>query len=104
TASGGPDWGGEFIVLLITLGYLGVVLVLTSRYARLAPATLTAGAGAGLVLGLVVYAVDPLGGDKYATNPWLRGSASDPLVALAGAARRAGGRRRARRQALPRAR
>jgi hypothetical protein len=30
-----------------------------------------------------MYAVDPLGGDKIATNPWLRGSAIDPLVALA---------------------
>jgi hypothetical protein len=27
--------------------------------------------------------MDPLGGDRVATNPWLPGSASDPLVALA---------------------
>jgi hypothetical protein len=48
-----------------------------------APATLAISARAGLVLGLVMYAVDPLGGDKVATNPWLRGSAADPLVTLA---------------------
>ena len=83
SASGGPDWGGEIIVLLITAGYLATVLALTSRRAGVAPATLAVGAGAGLVLGVVMYAVDPLGGSKYATNPWLRGAASDPLVALA---------------------
>jgi len=83
SASGGPDWGGEIMVLLITLGYLAVVTALTAGRARLAPGTLATGAWAGLVLGLVMYAADPLGGDKYATNPWLRGSASDPLVILA---------------------
>jgi len=83
SASGGPDWGGEVIVLLITACYLAVVLALTSRRANLAPVTLAAGAGAGLVLGVVMYAVDPLGGSKYATNPWLHGSAIDPLVILA---------------------
>jgi hypothetical protein len=83
SASGGPDWGGEVMVLLITACYLAVVLALTSRRANLAPTSLTAGAGAGLVLGVVMYAVDPLGGSKYATNPWLHGSAIDPLVILA---------------------
>jgi hypothetical protein len=48
-----------------------------------APATLAIGARAGLVLGLVTYAVDPLGARKGAGNPWLHGSAADPLVALA---------------------
>ena len=83
SASGGPDWGGEVIVLLITACYLAVVLALTSRRANVAPASVAAGAGAGLVLGVVMYAVDPLGGNKYATNPWLHGSATDPLVILA---------------------
>jgi hypothetical protein len=83
SASGGPDWGGEILILLITACYLAVILALTARRAGVAPATLATGARAGLVLGLVMYAVDPLGFDKVATSPWLHGSAIDPLVALA---------------------
>ena len=41
------------------------------------------GTGSGLLFGAVMYAVAPLGLNKYATNPWLKGSAVDPLVALA---------------------
>jgi hypothetical protein len=83
SASGGPDWGGEIIILFITACYLAVILALTARRARVAPATLTIGARAGVVLGLVMYAVDPLGGDKVATNPWLHGSATATAEALA---------------------
>ena len=83
SVSGGPDWGGEIFILFITACYLAVILALTARRTRVAPATLAVSARAGLVLGLVVYAVDPLGGQQIATNPWLRGSATDPLVALA---------------------
>ena len=83
TVSGGPDWGGEIFILFITACYVAVILALTARRAKVAPATLAISARAGLVLGLVVYTVDPLGGEKIATNPWLRGSAADPLVALA---------------------
>jgi hypothetical protein len=46
-------------------------------------ATLAAGTGAGLALGLVMYAVAPLGLSSAATNPWLPGSDVDPLVLLA---------------------
>jgi hypothetical protein len=81
--SGGPDWGGEILILFITACYLAVILALTARRTPVAPATLAVGARAGLVLGLVMYAVDPLGVDQIATNPWLHGSATDPLVALA---------------------
>ena len=81
--SGGPDWGGEILILFITACYLAVILALTARRTRVAPATLAIGARAGLVLGLVMYAVVPLGGEQIATNPWLHGSATDPLVALA---------------------
>ena len=83
TVSGGPDWGGEIFILFITACYLAVILALTARRAKVAPTTLAIGARAGLVLGLVMYAVDPLGGQKIATNPWLHGSATDPLVVLA---------------------
>jgi hypothetical protein len=83
SVSGGPDWGGEIIILLITACYLAVILALTARRAGVTPATLAIGGCAGLIVGLATYAVFPLGVDKTATSPWLRGSASDPLVALA---------------------
>jgi len=81
--SGGPDWGGEILILFITACYLAVILALTARRTPVAPATLAISARAGLALGLVMYAVDPLGGQKIATNPWLHGPATDPLVVLA---------------------
>jgi hypothetical protein len=83
SVSGGPDWGGEIIVLFITACYLAVILALTAWRTGVASATLAIGARAGLVLGLVMYAVDPLGFAQIATSPWLHGSATDPLVALA---------------------
>jgi hypothetical protein len=86
TASVGPDWLGEGFILFITFCYLAVILALTARRAPVQPSTLAVAAGAGLVQGLVVYAVQPLGLYRYATNPWLHGSAADPLVGLAWAA------------------
>ena len=83
SVSGGPDWGGEIFILFITACYLAVILVLTARRARVAPATLAISARTGLVLGLVMYAVDPLGVDQIATSPWLHGSVTETLEVLA---------------------
>jgi hypothetical protein len=52
-------------------------------YVAVAPATLAIGTGAGVALGVAMYAVAPLGLSKDATAPWLPGSAIDPVVALA---------------------
>lgn len=72
------------IVYLVLMGlYLAGILWMTSRRSRIAPATIAVGAGAGLALGLVMYAVAPLGLSSAATNPWLPGSSVDPLVLLA---------------------
>jgi hypothetical protein len=79
----GPNVG-TIVVSLIILGlYLTAIVWMTSRRARIAPATLAVGAGAGIALGLVMYVVAPLGLSKDATNPWLPGSDVDPLVVLA---------------------
>jgi len=59
------------------------ILVVTGRRPRVTPATLATGTGAGIALGVVMYAVAPLGLSKDATEPWLAGSAIDPVVALA---------------------
>jgi hypothetical protein len=76
-------WLVESIFLLIVVGYVAGILVLTARRPRVAPATLAIGTGAGIVLGVVMCAVAPLGLTNDATEPWLAGSAIDPVVALA---------------------
>ena len=82
-SGGGPTWVGEILVLLLTIGYVGVALFLTSRRAGLTRSTLAIAAGTGLLFGVVMFAVAPLGLSNRATNPWLPGSTADPLVVLA---------------------
>jgi hypothetical protein len=60
------------------------MLALTARRTPVEPATLAIGAGAGLVLGAVIYAWNPLGASslKYPNRPWLYGSAVGVLAPL----------------------
>jgi hypothetical protein len=81
TSVGGPNVPGVVVVLLITACGLAAVLALTARRTPVAPATLTIGAGAGVVLGAAMYSVDPLGVDKYVTAPWLHGTMTDTVPA-----------------------
>jgi hypothetical protein len=74
---------GEIVLLLLTAAYVGVILFLTSRRSRVTRGTLAFGTGAGLLPGMVMYVVAPLGLNNYTTDPWLPGSRVDPLVALA---------------------
>jgi hypothetical protein len=80
---GNAPWGLELISLIVMALYVAAIIWMTSRRARIAPATLAAGTGAGIALGLAMYAVAPLGLSSDATNPWLPGSDIDPLVLLA---------------------
>jgi hypothetical protein len=82
-STGGPPWAGEIVLLLLTIGYVGVILFLTSRRSRVARGTLAIATGAGFLLGAVMYVVAPLGLNNYATDPWLPGSQVDPLVVMA---------------------
>ena len=86
-AMGGParefDWFGQIIFLVVMAGYVAAILAVTAGRPRVAPATLAIGTSAGIVLGVVMFAVAPLGLAKDATEPWLAGSAIDPVVALA---------------------
>jgi hypothetical protein len=82
-STGGPAWAGEIPLILMTIAYLGVILFLTSRRSQVTRGTLAIGAGTGLLFGVVMYAVAPLGLGNDATDPWLPGSTADPLVALA---------------------
>jgi hypothetical protein len=65
-------WGKDILVLVVMALYAVAIAWMTSRRSLIAPATL--GAGAGIVLGLAMYVVAPLGLSKAATNPWLPGS------------------------------
>jgi hypothetical protein len=76
-------WFAEILVLVVVAAYAAAILAVTARRSRVAPATLAIGTGAGVALGVVMYAVAPLGLSKDATAPWLPGSAIDPVVALA---------------------
>lgn len=81
----------DVAVLIVTGLGLAVILALTARRTRVAPATLIVGVGAGVAIGAALYAVIPLGIDKYATAPWLHatmtntfpGGLGEGLVALA---------------------
>jgi len=80
TATAGPPLKVVALLVIAACG-LAVILALTARRAPVAPATLAIGAGAGPVLGAVMYAVDPLGVNKYVTAPWLRGTMTDTIPA-----------------------
>jgi hypothetical protein len=82
-SSGGPPWAGEIALLLMTIAYAGVILFLTSRRSQVTRSALAIGMTTGLLFGVVMYAVAPLGLNHDVTNPWLPGSTADPLVALA---------------------
>jgi len=84
TVSGGANWAGEIAILVFTGCFLVVLLALTARRTPVAPATLAIGAGTGLMLGGVMYAVAPLGLNvKFPDRPWLHGSAADGVGVLA---------------------
>jgi hypothetical protein len=83
TSAGGPPWPGEIFFLVLTACYVVILLWVTSRRSSVTPATLAVGTGAGIMFGLVMYSVAPLGLGSYASNPWLPGSQVDPLVVLA---------------------
>ena len=83
SSSGGPDWGGEIGILLLTACYVALILTLTARRVPVAPATLAISAGAGVALGAVMYLIMPLGfNPRYPYRPWLHGSAAVAVEVL----------------------
>jgi hypothetical protein len=69
--------------LALLAGYAATILAVTSQRSWVTSRTLATGTGAGLVFGVVMYAIMPLGLGNDATAPWLRGSAIDSLVVVA---------------------
>jgi len=76
-------WLNQSVFLFVVAVYVAAVLALTARRPRVAPATVAVGAGTGLLLGAVMYAIFPLGLTSSVTNPLLPGFAAFMLVALA---------------------
>ncbi len=70
-----------FLVLLA--GYAATILIVTAQRSWVTLKTLSIGTSAGIALGIVMYAIMPLGVSNDATAPWLLGSAIDPLVVVA---------------------
>jgi len=105
-SSGGPTWQAEILIMLLILGYAGVTLFLTSRRSQVTRSTLAIGTGTGLLFGVVMYAVDPLGLSKVGHQPMAAGLDGRPSggAGLDPAVRRPGRGRRAGRAAVPRTR
>ncbi len=79
-----PTVGSEVALLLLTACGLAIVLALTARRTRVAPAALAVGASTGLALGVVMYAIAPLGLNvAYPYRPWFPGSAGEVFGTLA---------------------
>ncbi len=76
-------WLVASIFLLVVAVYVAAILAVTARRLQVAPATLAAGTGAGIVLGAVMYAVAPLGFTDHPTSPWLHGFPVGVVVLLA---------------------
>ena len=105
-SSGGPTWQAEILIMLLIIGYVGVTLFLTSRRSQVTRSTLAIGTGTGLLFGVVMFAVDPLGLSNCGHQSVAAGLDGRPAgrAGLDPAVRRPGRGRRAGRAAVPRTR
>ncbi len=69
--------------LVAVAGYAAAILAVTAKRSWVTSTTVSIGAGAGVALGVVIYAIMPLGFETHATAPWLPGSDMDPVVTVA---------------------
>jgi hypothetical protein len=63
-------WTGEIIFLAVMAGYVAVILAFTARRSPAAPATVAIGTATGAVIGVVLFALGPLGFPLRFTAPW----------------------------------
>ena len=63
-------WTGEIVFLIVLAAYVTGLLAVTARRPPAGRAALALGTGAGLVAGLVMYAVPPLGLPLSVTDTW----------------------------------
>ncbi len=67
-------WTGEIVFLVVLAAYIIGLLAVTARRPPAGPAALAIGSGAGLAVGLAVYALPPLAHPPHVTNVWLAGA------------------------------
>jgi membrane-associated phospholipid phosphatase len=63
-------WTGEITFMAVMAGYAAVILVYTASRSRAVPATVAIGVCAGAVIGVLVYALGPLGCPIRFTGWW----------------------------------
>ncbi len=63
-------WIGEVVFLAVMAGYAAVILAFTARRSPAAPATVAIGTATGAVIGVLVYALGPLGFPLRFTGWW----------------------------------
>jgi len=66
-------WLGEVVFLAVMAGYAAVILGFTARRSPAAPATVAIGTATGAVIGVLVFALVPLGFPLRFTGPWPAG-------------------------------
>jgi hypothetical protein len=66
-------WTGEVVFLMVMAGYAALILVCTAHRSPTAPGTVTIGAAAGAALGVLAYALGPLGFPLRFTGRWPAG-------------------------------
>jgi len=63
-------WTGEIVFLAVLTAYLAGILAVTARRPPIRPSALVIGTGAGLVAGVLLYALPPVGGLLHVTGGW----------------------------------
>lgn len=63
-------WTGEAVFLAVMASYAAVILACTARRSPAVPATVAIGTATGAALGVLVYALGPLGFPLRFTGPW----------------------------------
>ncbi len=66
-------WVGEVVFLAVMAGYAAVILAFTARRSPAAPATVAIGTATGAVIGVLLFALGPLGFPLRFTGPWPAG-------------------------------
>ena len=63
-------WAGEIVFLVMAAAYVAGILAVTARRPPAGPAALVSGTGAGVLAGLIMYVLPPVGGLLHVTNVW----------------------------------
>lgn len=70
TGGSAVAWMGEVVFLTVMAGYAAVILACTARRSLAAPATVAVGTATGAAVGVLAYALGPLGFPLRFTGPW----------------------------------